>query len=186
MTSVAPAQNGASMLTHSHGNVSAEMCFNLGKRSPRGGPNESMVLYATIASGLAARSSRRARFSFCHSAVSHAAPGWPGPSPQATRRRTFALASPFRVGLLLLRRRELRAFAALGLGFLRPASSSVRLRRLPHVRILRPSASRRRRRRRFVERFAEGLWHYGPDMCMCGNRAKVPVMMSCCRRHRHF
>ena len=30
-----------------HGNVSAEMCFNLGKRSCRGGPNESMVLYAT-------------------------------------------------------------------------------------------------------------------------------------------
>ena len=30
-----------------HGNVSAEMCFNLGKRSCRGGPNESMVLYVT-------------------------------------------------------------------------------------------------------------------------------------------
>ena len=30
-----------------HSNVSAEMCFSLGKRSRRGGPNESMVLYAT-------------------------------------------------------------------------------------------------------------------------------------------
>ena len=30
-----------------HGNVSAEMCFNLGERSRRGGPNESMFLYAT-------------------------------------------------------------------------------------------------------------------------------------------
>ena len=30
-----------------HGNVSTEMCFDLGKRSCRGGPNESMVLYAT-------------------------------------------------------------------------------------------------------------------------------------------
>jgi len=29
------------------GNVSAEMCFNLGERSRRGGPNESMFLYAT-------------------------------------------------------------------------------------------------------------------------------------------
>ena len=42
----------------------------------------------------------------------------------------------------------------------RPASSSVRLRRLPHLRILRLSTSRRRRRRRF----AEGLWHHGPEM----------------------
>ena len=31
-----------------HSNVSAEMCFSLGKRSRRGGPNESMVLYATV------------------------------------------------------------------------------------------------------------------------------------------
>ena len=30
-----------------HGNVSTEMCFDLGKRSCRGGPNESMVLYVT-------------------------------------------------------------------------------------------------------------------------------------------
>ena len=29
------------------GNVSAEMCFDLGSRSCRGGSNESMVLYAT-------------------------------------------------------------------------------------------------------------------------------------------
>ena len=32
----------------SRSNVSAEMCFSLGKRSRRGGPNESMVLYATV------------------------------------------------------------------------------------------------------------------------------------------
>ena len=30
------------------GNVSAEMCFDLGLRSCRGGSNESMVLYATL------------------------------------------------------------------------------------------------------------------------------------------
>jgi len=52
----------------------------------------------------------------------------------------------------------------------RPASSSVRLRRWPPHRILRPSTRRRRRRRRF----AEGRWHDGAEM-RCGDRAKFSV-----------
>ena len=48
--------------------------------------------------------------------------------------------------------------------------SSVRLRRLLRLLLLRASTSRRRRR----HRFADCLWHHGPEMLMCGNRARDP------------
>ena len=42
--------------------------------------------------------------------------------------------------------------------------------RVPRLPLLRASTSRRRRR----HRFADCLWHHGPEMLMCGNRARDP------------
>ena len=71
----------------------------------------------------------------------------------------------------------------------RPASSSVRLRRSLYLRILHPSTSRRRRRRRFAEGLCSlslaSSWPPRNVNVLAGIGQRFPMMMSA-PHHRHF